>query len=217
MTATNTPESARQPLTREAIVAAAIALADVDGVGQLSMRKLARSLGFEVMSLYNHVANKNELLSAMVDAVTAEIAPPPADAAPLDAVRAIAVATRAMLVEHQWAASLWQQHLPGPIRIAFMERLLELLHDSNLSPEMAHHGFHAIPNHVFGYTLQELDMTMGDDDPAATIAAFLDGLSPTEHPFMIAHVQQHVDGDTAPSFELVLDLILDGLQRRSTR
>jgi AcrR family transcriptional regulator len=203
----------REPLHRDGIVAAAMELSDEDGVGALSMRNLARRLGYEVMSLYNHVANKDELLALMVDAVATEIEDAPADAAPLAAVRATAVATHDVLVRHPWAPELWQRHLPGPARNRLMEDLLRLLGDSGLSPDLAHHGFHAINNHVLGYTLQQLGMALADDDPEAKAQEYLAGIDTGDFPHMVAHVRQHLDGDTASSFELVLDLILDGLVR----
>ena len=206
--------SERAPLRRASIVAAAIALADEEGVDALTMRNLAKRLGYEVMSLYNHVANKGELLGLMVDEIAAEIDDPPPDAAPLVAVRAIAVSTRAAFVNHRWAPDLWLRHLPGPARVGQMEQLLRLLDESGLSPELAHHGFHAVTNHVLGYTLQEREMTAGamdPEDPDATAQDFLAGLDPEAHPHAIAHVREHLDGETASSFELVLDLIIDGL------
>lgn len=205
----------REPLNRDAILTTAIDLADVDGVGALSMRNLARSLGFEVMALYNHVANKNELLAAMVDAVAGEIAPPESEVEPLAAVRELAIATRAVLVIHPWASELWLKHLPGPARSDQMELLLRTLGASGLSDELAHHGFHAVTNHVHGYTLQEQGMTLGQDRESAedTMFEYLATLSDDDHPHAIAHVHQHLDGDTSSSFELVLDLILDGLVR----
>lgn len=207
----------REPLHRAAIVAAAIELADADGVRALSMRNLAQRLGYEVMSLYNHVANKDELLSLMVDAIAAEVVEPSGDLSPLETVRAIAMATRAALVDHPWVTELWQQHLPGPARSRHMETLLKVLDRSGLSPELAHHGFHAVNNHVLGYTLQELGMASGsDNDGEARAQEFLAGISPETHPYTTAHVQQHLTGHTASSFELVLDLILDGLIRLNT-
>ena len=203
----------RAPLSRAAIVAAAITVADSEGVAALSMRRLARGLGYEVMSLYNHLTNKEELLSLMVDSVAAEIDPADPSIAPLQAVRAIAVATRRALGRHPWAPELWLRYLPGPERTRVMEDLLRLLADSGLSAEVAHHGFHAVTNHVLGYTLQELGMTTGHDDPVATAQRFLAGISTGSYPYMAAHVRQHLDGDTSSSFELVLDLILDGLVR----
>jgi AcrR family transcriptional regulator len=204
----------RPPLTRTAIVAAAVDLADAGGVDSLSMRGLAKHLGYEVMSLYNHVANKDDVLAAMVDAVAAEVPALRADDDALAAVRAHALATRAALVRHPWACDLWLRHLPGPARTQWMEDLLATLAASELPDDIAHHAFHAVTNHVIGYTLQERAMTLsipeGLDDRAST---FLEGVSPDLHPHVIAHIRQHLDGASASSFELVLDLILDGLVR----
>jgi AcrR family transcriptional regulator len=202
----------REPLQRDRIVAAAVQLADTEGVDALSMRNLARTLGYEVMSLYNHVANKDELLALMVDAVAGEISDPLSGAPPLEAVRGLAISTHDVLVRHSWAPSLWLRSLPGPTRTRQMDDLLRLFDESGLSAELAHHGFHAVTNHVLGYTLQQLGMNIGDD-PEARANEFLSGISDADHPHMVAHVRQHLAGDTSSSFELVLDLILDGLVR----
>lgn len=204
--------STRPPLGRKAIVAAAVAIADEGGVTKLSMRNLARRLGYEVMSLYNHVANKNELLDLMIDEVAAGIAEPDATE-PISAVRGLAVSTREALLRHPWAPGLWQRHLPGPHRIHTMETLLRLLAESGLSPHLAHVGFHAVSNHVLGHTLQQLELDLPTDDMETVAAPFLAGLSEQEHPHMIAHIHEHLAGHDGDSFELVLDLILDGLVR----
>ena len=81
---------------------------------------------------------------------------------------------------------------------------------------VAHLAFHAVNNHVIGYTLQEQAMAYvvpPDGDADALARSFLEGISADDHPHTVTHVQQHLDGDTASSFELVLDLILDGLTR----
>jgi AcrR family transcriptional regulator len=210
---TSRSTSSRPPLHRDAIVASAVALADEEGVGALSMRNLARRLGYEAMSLYNHVANKDELLALMVDAAAGEIEGPSPELAPLESVRAMAISTHDVLVSHPWAAELWQQHLPGPARTQLMEDLLRLFDESGLAPDLAHHGFHAVTNHVVGYTLQELGMNLGGDDMEAKAREFMAGISPDTQPYLVAHIRQHLDGDTGRSFELVLDLILDGLVR----
>lgn len=212
----HTTSPSRAPLSPAAIVAAAITVADAEGVDALTMRRLAGGLGYEVMSLYNHIMNKDELLSLMVDAVVAEVGTADPSGSPLEAVRAIAVATRGALGRHPWAARLWLQHLPGPERTRLMDDLLRLLDHSGLSAELAHHGFHAVTNHVLGYTLQEIGMTTGHDDLEATAEKYLAGISTATYPHMAAHVRQHLDGNTASSFELVLDLILDGLVRLDT-
>lgn len=205
----------RAPLNREAIVAGAMALADEAGIGAITMRKLAAHLGYEVMSLYNHVANKNELLMLLVDAAAAGIERPDPEAEPMAAVRSIAVSIRTELMKHPWAPDLWLRQPPGPHRTRAMEDLLRLLDDSDLTPDMAHHGFHAVNNHVLGYTVQELGMTAAIENLALDAEEFRDSLPADEFPHMIAHIDQHMAGDTAPSFELVLDLILDGITRLS--
>ena len=67
------PPEPRVPLSRERVLRAAIKLADKGGIEALSMRKLARELGVEAMSLYNHVANKDEILAGIIDVVASEI------------------------------------------------------------------------------------------------------------------------------------------------
>ena len=210
------PTEPRTPLSRDVVVAGAVALADTDGVQGLTMRKLAKHLGYEVMSLYNHVANKRDLLTAMVDSVTADVERPPHQPDdPLAAVRSIALSIRANLLRHPWSPGLWLDHVPGPERTRVMEDLLRLLSQSDLTPDLAHHGFHAVSNHVLGYTLQELGMAQATENLETDAMDFREGLSPTEHPHTIAHIDQHLAGDTASSFELVLDLILDGIVRLS--
>ncbi len=206
----------REPLDRDAIVARAVAFADEHGTDALSMRKLAAELGYEVMSLYNHVANKAEVLALMVDAVAAEVPAPNPDDDPLVAVRTLAIETRAALVRHPWAAALWLRHLPGPERVQHMEYLLAALAATDMTPAVAHLAFHAVNNHVIGYTLQEQAMAYivpTDADPDALARSFMEGLSADDLPHTVTHIQQHLDGDTARSFDLVLDLILDGLAR----
>ncbi len=206
----------RSPLDRETIVARAIEIADEEGVTALTMRSLARRLGYEVMSLYNHIANKGELISLMVDEVAAEVEISSQGPDPLTDVRRMAISMREALVRHPWAPPLWQRELPRAAQVERMEHLLGLLAASTLSPDLAHHGFHAVNNHVLGYTLQELEMTIAigtESELAAKTQTFLEGLSPEDHPHAIAHIHQHIAGDTSSSFELVLDLILDGLVR----
>ena len=123
----------REALSKQSIVATAVALADNDGLAALSMRNLAKQLGYEVMSLYNHVANKNDLLAAMVDEVAGEIQEPPDGQDALAAIRAVAVSARGALVRHPWAAPLWQRAMPGAARIHFMEVLLRLFDHAGLS------------------------------------------------------------------------------------
>lgn len=213
----------RQPLSQALLVEEAISLADTEGLHTLTMRNLAERLGYKVMALYNHISNKDDLLALMADAVAAEIELPPepktqqaaeqpTSTTPLAQVRAIAVANHALFGRHPWASALWLQQLPGPIRTTHTETLLRLLHESDLPPDVAHHAFHAVTNHVVGYTLQQQGMALGDAGAMeARAKEFLNTVPADSHPFTIAHVHQHLNGETSSSFELVLDLILDGL------
>ena len=203
----------RVQLDRDRIVGAAVALADEEGTGALSMRRLAERLDAGAMSLYNHVASKDELLALMVDGVAAEIAEPPPGTPPLEAVRRIAVATREVFVAHPWAPELWLRCAPGPLRTRAMEEHLRLFADSGLAPDLAHHGYHAVNNHVLGYTLQELGMSSGPEDLESKARAYLAVIDDGDFPHSAAHVREHLEGRTSSSFELVLDLILDGLVR----
>lgn len=196
-------------------MATGISLADADGVEALTMRRLADELDYKVMALYRHVANKDELLHLMVDAVAGAIDLPDPSVPPLQGVRAHTIATHDAFVRHPWAPTLWLRHLPGPSRIDHMEYLLAAFDRSGLPDELAHHGFHAVVNHVLGFTLQSQEMaaSVGDEPMEETAQRFMESLDPTGHRHTIAHVQQHLDGDSSSSFELVLDLILDGLVR----
>ena len=211
----DTTASSRTPLDAERIVTVGIELADGDGVSSLTMRRLADELGYKVMALYRHVANKDELLTLMVDAVAGTIVMPDPGAAPMDGIRQHAIATRDAFVRHPWAPSLWLHHMPGPRRIDHMEYLLAAFSRSGLPDDLAHHGFHAVNNHVLGYTLQAQEMDIPADEASMEEMArgFIASLDPTDHHHTIAHVEQHLAGDTGTSFELVLDLILDGLAR----
>src|SRR6266567_774289 len=93
----------RKPLSRARILESALALADESGIDALSMRKLGQSLGFEAMSLYNHVANKDDLLDGMLDLVLAEMEPPgPEDG--MAGIRRSAISAHEALRRHPWAA-----------------------------------------------------------------------------------------------------------------
>lgn len=214
-----TDTSRRPPLDRAAIVRAGVRLADTEGVAVLTMRRVADELGFKAMALYNHISSKDELLEAMVDSVAAEIAEPSTDREPLVAVRDHAIATRDAFVRHPWVPSLWTTTLPGEFRTAHMEYLLAAFGRSGLDAETAHHGFHAVNNHVLGYTMQEQAMFFGfaDRDLDSLAEEFLEATPEERFPYTIAHVREHLAGETSSSFELVLDLILDGLRRRSER
>lgn len=213
------PPDERPPLTRERVLEAAIALADEHGVSQLSMRKLAGHLGFEVMSLYNHVRNKDDLLEAMLDEVYAQVEPPGdvADADWKPALRALAVRAHDALLAHRWAAPLIPHVFPGPQRFALMEWVLDLLRRGGFDDHVRDLGFHAVTLHLAGFTQQQVSYA-GITDRDAMMQRFEADVRPETFPLMVDHARYHTERDAAPGerpdeFEFVLDLILDGLER----
>jgi len=119
----------RQPLTREAIVEAALALLERDGITGLSMRKLAQELGTGAASLYWHVGDKEELLSLLLDRIVGEAEVPDPDPANWrEQVKELARVTRRMLTERRDAAQLSMGRIPtGPQSLPVLERYLAVL------------------------------------------------------------------------------------------
>ena len=217
--ATSGNDDGRTPLSRARILEQAIALADVGGVEALSMRKLAASLGFEVMSLYNHVANKDDLLDGMLDEIYGELPPIPDDVGWKQGVITLAVETHDLLLRHRWAAPLIPQRFPGPNRFGHAERLLELLTVGGFDDDLRDLGYHAVTLHIAGFTQQQLSYSMPAEDRDAGMARFHREVSEDRFPLMVDHVRYHEEhrGHTAErpdEFRFVLDLIVDGLERR---
>lgn len=211
------PDDTRPHLSRDAVVAAAADLADSDGLAAVSMRRVADALDAGAMSLYNHVADKDDLLAGMLEHVLDERSPALGEL-PADAwrprLRAIALDLLRVLGDHPWASELWNTAFPGPARTALMEHVLATLRNGGFSPRMAHHGLHAFDLYVVGYAHQEANFTIGLADPEATMQAFLDQTPVETFPYTIEHVQLHAE-DAVPDddFTFMLDLLLDGIER----
>ena len=201
-------------LNKERILRAAIALADKNGIESLSMRRLAQELGFEVMSLYNHVSNKDEILDAIVDLVASEIEPPSSDADWKTAMRKSSDSAHKTLLQHPWAARLWWTTTAGTARLAYQESLLRRLREAGFPIELTYHAYHALTMHIVGFTIQELSIQFEKGDLAALAAKFLGETATDEYPNFVEHVMQHVEGSIYENeFEFVLNLLLDGLDR----
>src|SRR5690242_2832288 len=106
--------SDRTPLSRDRVLAAAVALADEAGIEALSMRRLAQGLGVEAMSLYNHVENKAAVLDGIVEAVAGEMVVAAEAEDWQAALRASSVSAHETLLRHPWASALWMRQKPGP-------------------------------------------------------------------------------------------------------
>ncbi len=209
----------RTPLTRERVLDAAITLIDERGIGALSMRKLGQELGVEAMSLYNHVAGKDDLLDGIRDVVVAQITLPPHDADWKAAVHGMAISAHEVLQRHGWAGALWNRPgMPGPGRMRYMEAMLRCLRTAGFPIEPAYAAYHVIDNYIVGVTVQQASFTFTADELPDLAAQLLEQAAESEYPFLVEHVRQHLDGSTHPSsFEFGLDLLLDGLERMHQR
>ena len=214
--ADDSPKPPRTPLTKDRVLAAAITLADEHGIEALSMRRLAKELGVEAMSLYNHVANKDAILDGIVDAVVSEIDLPGDDFAWSPAIRRHAISARDAYVRHPWASSLaMSRQSGGPAQLRRADWLLRRLREGGFSEHVVYHSFHILDAYVLGFTVQHLSFPYKGEELAGLADDFLRQLSAEEYPDLVEHIRQHLQphhGDEG-GFELGLDLILAGLER----
>lgn len=208
---------ARIPLSRERVLQAALELADASGVEALTMRRLGDELGFEAMSLYRHVASKQDLLDGMLDVVLAECRLPEGEADWAEAVRTSARSMHDALRRHRWASQLLMtgSHI-RPSRLRYMERLLERLHDAGFDPDTTYHVYHLIDGYIFGFTSWEIAYTSIPVD-SETAAKLMQSIPWDDYPRLAEHRDQHFDEGPhreVNAFEAGLDLILDGLRKK---
>ena len=206
----------RAPLSKERVLNAAIALADAGGIEALSMRRLARELGVEAMSLYNHVANKDAILDGIIDLVVGEIDLPSDETDWKRAMRRSAISARDVFLRHPWACNLWMsRQAGGPARLRHGDWMLRRLREAGFSTDLIYHAFHILESHTLGFTVQQLNFPYKEEELASLATTFLQQLPGDEYPDLVEHVRQHLEprhGDEG-GFELGLDLILDGLER----
>jgi AcrR family transcriptional regulator len=208
---------ARLPLSRDRILETALGLVDEGGLDALSMRKLGQALGFEAMSLYNHVANKDEVIDGILDLVLAEGEPPRSSGEWDAAVCESAISVHAALRRHPWAPPVVMA--PGrirPARLRYMDALLRRLREAGFSAETTYHAYHVLDGHIFGFSLWEASHSFSEEDAAEIAEAFDRLITREEYPYLREHGEQHfAEGPhhDVSAFELGLDLILDGLRR----
>src|SRR5215208_129326 len=210
----------RAPLSRERVLETAVTLADRHGLEWLSMRKLADELRVAAMSLYYHVPNKVELIDGMIDIVFSEIEPPSLDLDWKTAMRRRAVSTREALNRHRWAVGQMEGRTShGPANLRLHNAVLGCLRAAGFSLEMTVHAYSVQDAYIYGFALQEADMSSASAGDFAAEAqrqmhayqAVLAG-----YPNLVEVVGGHVAKagyDYATEFIFGLDLILDGLDR----
>ncbi|MCP2295957.1 transcriptional regulator, TetR family [Nocardia amikacinitolerans] len=209
----------RARLTRERVLRTAVDMADEQGLDALSMRKLAQALGVEAMSLYNHVANKDDLLDGIADLVVAEMAVPEIGGDWKAALRTRAVSAHEVLRRHPWATGLIGSRVNvGPAMLRYIDATLGCLRAAGFTYQQADRAWNAMDAHIYGFTLRESTFPLDPSEYVAAATHFLPLIPESTHPHMNALTRLVIDGthDGAADFEFGLDLILDGLERLLT-
>jgi AcrR family transcriptional regulator len=209
----------RTPLTRERVLQVAVALADREGIGSLSMRRLARELGVEAMSLYHHLPNgKQVLLDGMVDLVFGEIELPAADGDWKAAMRRRAVSAREVLARHPWAISLMEsRRTPGPANLRHHDAVIGCLRRAGFPVALTAHAYSILDAYIYGFALQEASLPFETPEETAELAAEMMGAFPPDaYPHLTELAVRHVlqpGYDYGDEYQFGLELILDGLER----
>ncbi len=206
----------RTPLSKERVLRAAIELADSEGIEALSMRRLAKELGVEAMSLYNHVANKDEILAGILDLVASEFELPSETGDWKTAMRRHAISSRDALLRHRWATSLWMSAQGGgTARLRNGDWMLRTLREAGFSRDLIYHAFHILESYILGYTMQQLNFPYSGEELKGMATSFLQQLPADEYPDLVQHIKEHLDPhhEETSGFEMGLALILDGLDR----
>ena len=204
-------------LSKQRVVLEAVGLADREGVDGLSMRRLAAVLGAGAMSLYHYVANKEELLDAMIDIVFEEIELPTDATDWQSAMRQRAISTRQVLARHPWAIGLLESRTsPGPANLRHHEAVTACLRRAGFSVLMATHANWLLDSYVYGFALQEssLPFDTADEFADTTEDVFLPQLPPDQFPYLNESAAALVAAGYDPADEFIfgLDLVLAALE-----
>jgi len=208
------PASDRPAVSRDRTLAAAIGLADDEGLTAVSMRRVAALLDVVPMALYKHVANKDDLVAAMVDAVVAEYEEPAPGGAWQDRVRARLLAARRALATHPWLRrAIESRTIRTPAVLAHMNAVTGEFIDGGLSPDLAHHAMHALGHRIWGFSPEAFDEPGGSEPSPEQVEAFT---ATFPHIVAVATDTTRDGGRCDPDFEFdfALDLLLDGVARR---
>ncbi len=199
---------------------AAVQIADAGGIGSLTIRSLAQALGVKPMSVYHHVANKEQILDGIVDIVFGEIELPSPEGAWRTEIRRRAESARHVLGRHRWAIGLLESRTnPGPATLRHHEANLATLRAGGFSVEMTAHAYALIDSYVYGFALQEASLPFDSSSVAEVAAPMMEMFREGGHPHMVELATEHVlqpGYDFGDEFGFGLDLILDGLESRLT-
>jgi AcrR family transcriptional regulator len=210
----------RRALTRDRIVRAAVRVADRRGVHAVSMRTVGRALGVEAMSLYHHVAGKEDLLDVLAEWAFTRIELPPQNLPWRKALVDRAASARRVLSRHPWALGMMEsRRKPSPALLRHHDAVLGCLRANGFPMILATHAVSATDAYVYGFVLTELNLPI---KPGESTEAFVEaiGLPKESYPHLAEMLAEQVIGKNfsyADEFDYGLALILDGLAERLRR
>ena len=154
---------------------AAMKLADEGGIKAVSMRKIAQELGVEAMSLYNHVASKDEIVDGIVDLVATEIDLAPTGDDWKEAMRRRVISAHEVLLQHPWACNLWMSgETFGAARMRYADAVLRGFREGGFPEELTYHAFHVIQSHIMGFTMYVASFDFDVEELEQLAADFLE-------------------------------------------
>jgi AcrR family transcriptional regulator len=206
----------RGRLSRERVLAGALAVADADGLAALTIRSLATALGVRPMSVYHYVADKNEILDGLVDIVFGEIYLPVPGGDWRSELTRRAVSARDVLGRHRWAIGLLESRTsPGPATLRHHDSVLATFLAAGFLPALTAHAYALVDSYVYGFALQEASLPFEGPDGVGDVAGPIMELMATgEYPHMVEMATSYYlqpGYDFGDEFAFGLGLVLDGL------
>src|SRR4051794_28908289 len=208
----------RPRLSRDRVLRSAMAVADAGGITALTIRSLAAELGVKPMSVYYYVANKEEILDAIVDIVFSEIDLPSPDSEWRAEIRRRSLSARAVLRRHPWAIPLLQARThPGPATLRHLNANIGTLRSGGFSVPMTAHAYALIDAYVYGFALSEAALPFDRPEAVEEVAVpIIQSFAAGAYPHLVELTTRHIlqpGYDFADEFDFGLNLILDALSK----
>jgi AcrR family transcriptional regulator len=212
-----TTPKARERLTRERIVDAALRIMDEEGLEAVSMRRVAREVSVEAMSLYNHVEHKEDLLQGVCDRIMSDFEFPDESGDWEERAKAGARGWRRLLQAHPDAMKLFAEtHGPSPSSpdsLRPTEFALRVLQEAGLSDRDTVQAFHAFGGYIQGFVMMEGGSIKADHGDGS-FPAIADSVPAEAFPVLRAVSRYFAECDADEQFEFGLDLMIRGLLAR---
>jgi AcrR family transcriptional regulator len=216
-----TKDTQRHTLTRERVLEGAVELTDEIGIEAFTIRRLAGALDVKPMTIYHYLSSKEEIVDGMVDSVFEEIELPATDVEWRIGIRGRCISARGVLQRHPWAPPLMEsRRTPGPATLRHHDGVLACLRGGGLSLERTADAYAVIDSYLYGFALQEATLPGGGEGEIVDLAASMTTDMLADYPALAEFTTEWVVRPGyrfGNSFEIGLDLILDGLDRAAKR